>query len=99
MQAHEKKTLMDDAFTTLDNACDTDSVYWETLAVGQDSSEAEASGYLMGYRDALSAMQALWTHDQREPLAEWVKQVGVDMREQQATVEEQLPDETFFWNG
>lgn len=44
------------AHAELVRACDLDDEYWTLLACGQDTEEAESSGYLVGYRDALAAV-------------------------------------------
>ena len=40
----------------LSEAVDVDSEYWDALAVAQSTEEAEASGYLIGFRDALNVL-------------------------------------------
>lgn len=47
------------AAEALHQAYDTDEEYWSELMCGQDTEEAEASGYLGGYRDALEAVGQL----------------------------------------
>ena len=45
-----------EAADLLSEACDVDDEYWSALAIGQNSEEAEASGYLIGFRDALNVL-------------------------------------------
>ena len=97
MQAHEIKRLVDDSVTVLIDACDTDDVYWSTFQIGQDSEEAEASGYLAGYRDALTAIQRLVGHFDPSFLTAYVEVVNETMRDTQQRVDEFDPEEVHFW--
>lgn len=80
----------------LSNAADTDEVYWSTLAVGQDSDEAEASGYLAGYCAAIGAVQQLLVHNDAATLTGYLEQARETMREQQERVDEEDPG-PHFW--
>jgi hypothetical protein len=57
------------AISVLEEAIATDDNYWEQYGQGQNAEEAEASGYLVGYRDALSAVHTLVAHSDASTLA------------------------------
>jgi hypothetical protein len=97
LKPHETKRIVDEAVTVLMNAADTDDVLWSTRMTGQDSEEAEGSGYIAGYRDALAAVQRLLTHGDADTLTEYVEHMREEMREWQAEVEEIDPG-PHFWN-
>lgn len=93
----EMKVLIDDAVTLMIEACDTDDVLWETRATGQDTEEAESSGMLVGYKEALEAVQRLLNHGDAGPLKERLKLAREEMQDAQQEVEEAKPGEIHFW--
>lgn len=56
------------AIEVVEDAVEADESYWSEIATGQDTEEAEHSGYLVGYRDALSAVHALVAHNDETTL-------------------------------
>lgn len=55
---------IEDAAMIAAQAVDADDERWARLAVGQDTEEAESSGYIVGYRDAIANVrEALKTGD------------------------------------
>jgi hypothetical protein len=100
LKPHEVKRLVDEAANTLDVAVDTDTVRWEVQGTGQDSEEAENSGYLMGYRDALMAVQRIVNHGDASPLTHYVEHLRDEIRDWQQEAEDTAPEWTpsFFWN-
>lgn len=95
----QRKVLVDDAVTLMIEACDTDDVLWETRATGQDTEEAEASGMLVGYKEALEAVQRLLNHGDAGPLRERLALVREEMLDAQQEVEEAKPGEIHFWTS
>lgn len=56
-----------DAIERAERENEADTAYWEDVATGQDSEEAEASGYLVGYAAGLrDAARILLGHDATE---------------------------------
>lgn len=88
--------LVRNAASALRDACDTDEVYWEALAVGQDSEDAESSGYLMGYRDALEAVILAFRGDM-DTLAKYTDDVRDTTGDRQHDVET-MAEGPFFWD-
>ena len=80
----ERRELIEEAHTDLIDASHTDDRYWETLACGQDTEEAEASGYLNGYRDALAAIVELMFHGHPETLTSFAAEAQENAKQQRA---------------
>lgn len=57
------QAVLTEAIKTLGAAIEQDGTYWETLACGQDTEQAEATGALTGYSDALEAVEKLLRGD------------------------------------
>lgn len=82
-----------EAAHVLAEAVDLDTDYWAWQNVAQDSQEAEDSGYLMGYRDALAACDLFIRLGLEEPLKSYVETVKETNQERQREMggESELP--------
>jgi hypothetical protein len=99
LKPHEIKRVVDDAAHTLDVAVDTENMLWEVRATGQDTEEAETSGYMAGYRDALMAVQRIVNHGDASFLSQYVASLRDDeIPEWRREAEEIDPEYPFFWN-
>ncbi len=98
VKAHEVKAHVDDAVQVLLDACDTDQVLWSARGYGRDVDAMEDSGYLQGYRDALSAVQRLVGHGDATTLTTYLGHVRDNMREAQVQVEDATPGDVHFWS-
>lgn len=78
---HEAIALVNTGVTTLENMEGVDSEYWELLATGQDSEEAEDSGYISGYGAALQAVQRALVHYDFQPLQSYIEDCQYTMSE------------------
>ncbi len=76
------------ALDVLLDAVNTDDDYWGELGVGQDSGEAENSGYLAGYRDALSAVHTLIAYGDVTTLNGYLDSIKETMEEQREEIGE-----------
>lgn len=78
------------AAAVLVEAVDVDTDWWAWQCVAQDSQEAEDSGYLMGYRDALAACDLAMRLGKTDILSQYVESVSETTKER---VEEMRADE------
>lgn len=92
MRLREAKPILSDAVDVLINACETDEEYWSKLMTGQDSLDAEESGHLMGYRDALIAVGQLLVHNDASGLTGYVENAREVMKVQEERIREEAED-------
>lgn len=59
----------------LEAAIEADNDYWEAVAIGQNTEQAESSGYLVGFRDALSAVHTAFAYSDISTLENYLASV------------------------